>query len=150
MAEATETATKPRLPKQVHGYIHAIGRRKEAVARVYLKPGEGRVLVNGRPAEEYFRADPFIKDLFRQIALKPFEVTDTLGKYDVKANIRGGGPKGQLEALRLGIARALLGVNPEFRKVLKEEGLLTRDSRMVERKKYGLHKARRAEQYSKR
>jgi len=147
---AEETAVKRRLPKKIHDYIHAIGRRKESVARVYLKPGEGKVIVNGRPAEEYFRYDSFIKERLRKIALRPFEVTNTLGKYDVKANIRGGGPTGQLEALRLGIARALLGVNPEFRKVLKDEGLLTRDPRMVERKKYGLHKARRAEQYSKR
>lgn len=149
MAEATETVVQ-RMPKEVHGYIHAIGRRKESVARVYLKPGKGKVIVNGRPAEEYFRHDVCSKDLFQKLALRPFEVTETLGKYDVKATIRGGGSTGQIEALRMGIARALLGVNPEFRKSLKEEGLLTRDPRMVERKKYGLHKARRAEQFSKR
>ncbi|OGF54156.1 MAG: 30S ribosomal protein S9 [Candidatus Fraserbacteria bacterium RBG_16_55_9] len=138
------------MPRKVHNYIHAIGRRKESVARVYLAKGEGQVVVNGRPAEEYFRADSYSKERFKQVALRPFTLTDTLGKYDVKARIRGGGPTGQLEALRLGIARALLGVNPEFRKVLKGEGLLTRDPRMVERKKYGLHKARRGQQFSKR
>lgn len=149
--EEQQQRVAQRMPKEVPGgYIHAIGRRKESVARVYLKPGSGQVIVNGKPAEEYFRYDHCARDLFRQVALRPFEVTGTLGKYDVKATIRGGGPTGQLEALRLGIARALLGVNPEFRKILKDEGLLTRDPRMVERKKYGLHKARRAEQFSKR
>lgn len=150
-SEQPQTTGGQRMPKEVPGgYLHAIGRRKESVARVYLKPGSGRVVVNGKPAEEYFRHDHCARDLFQQVALRPFEVTGTLGKYDVKATLRGGGPTGQLEALRLGIARALLGVNPEFRKVLKDEGLLTRDPRMVERKKYGLHKARRAEQFSKR
>lgn len=145
-----ETTVKPRMPKVIHRYIHAVGRRKEAVARVYLAKGEGRVMVNGRPAEEYFRMDTFAKERLKQMALQPFMVTDTLGKYDVRANIKGGGPSGQLEALRLGIARALLGANPEFRKVLRQEGLLTRDPRMVERKKYGFHKARRGQQFSKR
>lgn len=152
MAQATKDAQDhgQRLPKRIHDQVHAIGRRKESTARVYLAKGDGEVVVNGRPAEEYFRADPFIKERLRQVVLRPFEVTNTLGKYDVKANIRGGGPTGQMEALRLGIARALTGVDPDFRKPLKDEGLLTRDPRMVERKKYGLHKARRAEQYSKR
>jgi small subunit ribosomal protein S9 len=147
---AETTIAKPRMPKKVHQHIHAVGRRKESVARVYLSKGEGAVVVNGRPAEEYFRADSFGKERITKVALRPFTLTDTLGKYDVKARVRGGGPTGQLEALRLGIARALLGINPDFRKVLKGEGLLTRDSRMVERKKYGLHKARRGQQFSKR
>jgi len=86
----------------------------------------------------------------QQVVLKPFEVTGTLGKFDVKARLNGGGITGQMEAMRLGIARALLGVDEDFRKPLKGQGLLTRDSRMVERKKYGRHKARRSEQYSKR
>ena len=149
MAKA-QIAVQQRMPKEVNGAIHAVGRRKESVARVYLKPGNGTVTINGRPAEVYFTADSYMKERFSQIAMRPFEVTDTLGKYDVKANIRGGGQTGQLEALRHAIARALLGVNTSFRKPLKADGLLTRDSRMVERKKYGLHKARRAEQYSKR
>ena len=139
-----------RMPKEVDGYIHAVGRRKESVARVYLSPGDGTMTVNGRPAEEYFNADVYMKERIQQMANRPFEVTETLGQYNVKANIRGGGQTGQLEALRHGIARALLGVNASYRKPLKEDGLLTRDSRMVERKKPGLHKARRAEQYSKR
>ena len=143
-------AVEQRLPKEVNGYIHAVGRRKESVARVYLSPGDGTMTINGRPAEEYFNADVYMKDRIQQMAMYPFEITQTMGKYNVKANIRGGGQTGQLGALRHGIARALLGVNASFRKALKEEGLLTRDSRMVERKKPGLKKARRAEQYSKR
>ncbi len=149
MAETVETVAKSRLPQKINGYLHAVGRRKESVARVYLAQGEGRVIINGHPAEEYF-AGKWIGERFKKIALQPFEVTDTLGKYDVKANIRGGGPSGQMEALRHGIARALLAVNVEFRKTLKAAGLLTRDPRMVERKKYGLHKARRGQQFSKR
>ncbi|MCR4404933.1 MAG: 30S ribosomal protein S9 [Candidatus Acetothermia bacterium] len=152
MVEAKRTAVEvsPRLPKKVDGQIHAVGRRKESIARVYLKKGKGQVIVNGRPAEEYFAADPFIKERLARVALKPFEVTGTLGKFDVKARLTGGGVTGQLEALRLGVARALLGVDEGFRKVLRDHGLLTRDPRMVERKKYGRHKARRSEQYSKR
>jgi len=150
MEAAVEAKPKPRLPKRVNGMIHAVGRRKESVARVYLKKGKGEIIVNGRPAEEYFSAEPYIKERLQQVVLKPFEVTGTLGKFDVKARLDGGGITGQLEALRLGIARALLGVDEGFRPILRAHGLLTRDPRMVERKKYGLHKARRAEQYSKR
>lgn len=148
----TEAAVmaKPRLPKKINGMIHAVGRRKESVARVYLKKGQGKVIVNGREAEEYFAAEPYTKERLQQVVLKPFEVTGTLGKFDVKARLNGGGITGQMEAMRLGIARALLGVDEDFRKPLKGQGLLTRDSRMVERKKYGRHKARRSEQYSKR
>jgi len=153
MAEVeTEAAViaKPRLPKEVNGMIHAVGRRKESVARVYLKKGKGEIIVNDRPAEEYFAAEPYVTERLRQVVLKPFEVTGTLGKFDVKARLDGGGISGQMEALRLGIARALLGVDKDYRRVLREHGLLTRDPRMVERKKYGRHKARRSEQYSKR
>lgn len=147
---STTVEVTPRLPKKIEGMIHAVGRRKESVARVYLKRGKGAITVNGRPAEEYFAAEPFVKERLSQVALKPFEVTGTLGKFDVKARLAGGGVTGQLEALRLGVARALLGVDEGFRKALREHGLLTRDPRMVERKKYGHHKARRSEQYSKR
>lgn len=150
MAEETQVLTKPRLPKEVNGAIHAVGRRKESVARVYLKRGEGKIIVNGRAAEEYFAAEPYVKERLRQVVLKPFEVTGLLGKFDVKARLNGGGITGQMEALRLGIARALLGFDEDYRGVLREHGLLTRDPRMVERKKYGRHKARRSEQYSKR
>ncbi len=147
-----QTALKPRLPKILpDGKIHAIGRRKESVARVFLKPnGEGKVIINGQPAEQYFAADGFIKDRITQVILKPFAVTGTMNRYDVIATCRGGGFTGQMEAIRLGIARALLAVNPDYRPILRKEGLLTRDPRMVERKKYGFHKARRGQQFSKR
>lgn len=147
----TQMASKPRLPKLTpDGKAHAVGRRKESVARIYLKPGEGRVTVNGRPAEQYFAADGYIKDRVQQLIKKPFSVTGTMNRYDVIANCRGGGFTGQMEAVRLGIARALLAINPDYKTALRKEGLLTRDPRMVERKKYGLHKARRAQQFSKR
>jgi len=139
-----------RLPREANGQIHAVGRRKESVARVYLTKGKGEFIVNGRPVERYFAADPYSHERVKQVALLPFEITGTLGRFDVKANLNGGGTTGQLEALRLGIARALLAVDPGYRSLLKKEGLLTRDPRMVERKKYGLHKARRAQQFSKR
>lgn len=123
----------------------ATGRRKTSVARVRLVPGSGRIVVNGRDAEEYFGRPVLAKTLE-----KPFEVTDTQGKYDVSVNVIGGGFTGQAEAARHGIARALLLVDDEYRKPLKQAGLLTRDPRMKERKKYGLKKARRAPQFSKR
>jgi small subunit ribosomal protein S9 len=149
----TQTVQKPRLPKILpDGKIHAIGRRKESVARVFLKPnGSGQVIVNGKPAEQYFAADGFIKDRITQVILKPFVVTGTMNRYDVIATCRGGGFTGQMEAIRLGIARALAGCEPRIiGRVLRKEGLLTRDPRMVERKKYGFHKARRGQQFSKR
>ncbi len=125
--------------------IHTIGRRKTSVARVFLKEGTGKITVNGRDVEEYFTI-PAHKKTVRQA----FAVTDTEGKFDVKATLKGGGITGQAEALRLGIARALFEVNPEFRPLLKKEKLLTRDPRMVERKKYGQPKARKKFQFSKR
>ena len=123
----------------------ATGRRKTAVARVRLVPGTGRIIVNGRDAVEYFGRSLVLKTL-----QQPLEVTDTLGKFDVSVNVCGGGIAGQAEATRHGIARALLLVSEEYRKPLKQAGLLTRDPRMKERKKYGLKKARRAPQFSKR
>ncbi|MFQ6090200.1 MAG: 30S ribosomal protein S9 [Candidatus Bipolaricaulia bacterium] len=141
---------KPRLPKKIDGKIHAVGRRKESVARVYLKKGKGQIIANGKPAEEYFAAEPYVKERLKQVVMKPFEVTGTVGKFDVISRLHGGGTTGQMEALQLGVARALLGVDEGFRQALREHGLLTRDPRMVERKKYGRHKARRSEQYSKR
>ncbi len=132
------------------GAFHGVGRRKEAVARVYLKEGSGRVYVNGRPMEEYFTAFAMGKDHLNRHLLTPFYITGTMGRYDVKARVEGGGPTGQLEAVRLGIARALVAMTPEFKKPLKDVGLLTRDARVVERKKYGHRKARKKEQYSKR
>lgn len=142
--------TKTRLPKKVNGKMHAVGRRKESIARVYLSKGKGKVLVNGKLAEEYFAAEPYIEERLEKVVKKPFQVTGTVNKFNVQANLNGGGITGQLEAMQLGIARALVGIDESYKKLLKEEGLLTRDPRVVERKKYGRHKARRSEQYSKR
>jgi len=139
-----------RLPKRVGDAIHAVGRRKRATARVYLKEGDGAIIINGRPAEEYFASFLEAPSHLEKTLKQPFYLTGTMGKYDVKARVRGGGFTGQLEAIRLGIARALLGVTEEYRAPLKQAGLLTRDPREVERKKYHHRKARKSEQYSKR
>jgi small subunit ribosomal protein S9 len=125
--------------------FYGTGRRKESVARVRLVPGDGRIIVNGRTLDEYFGLETL-----RAIVRQPLVLTDTLGRYDVLVNVKGGGISGQAGAIRHGIARALLQVDPELRPVLKKAGFLTRDPRMVERKKYGLKKARRAPQFSKR
>ena len=125
---------------------HALGRRKAAVARVYLAPGAGNITVNGRDLETYFALDSL-----RYIVNQPFEVTSTLGQYDVKVTVVGGGIKGQAEAIRLGIARALSELDREaYRSALKAAGFLTRDAREVERKKPGQPGARRRFQFSKR
>ena len=124
---------------------NAIGRRKTSTARVYLQAGDGTITVNGREAPDYFP-----QDARRRALLMPFEVTDTLGEYDVLVNADGGGLTGQAEATRLGIARALVKIDEEMRKPLREAGFLTRDDRMVERKKYGQPKARKKGQFSKR
>jgi small subunit ribosomal protein S9 len=121
------------------------GRRKTAVARVRIKPGEGKVNVNGREFDKYF----FLEDQ-RMIAMQPFAATENENKFDVRVNVSGGGLSGQAEAMRHGIARALLVVDPEHRPVLKAAGLLTRDARQRERKKYGQPGARKRFQYSKR
>ncbi len=123
----------------------ATGRRKTSVARVRLVPGNGRIVVNGRDAQEYFGREVLVK-----VVREPFDVTETQGKYDVSVNVVGGGFTGQAEAARHGIARALLLVDEEYRRPLKQAGLLTRDPRMKERHKYGLKKARKASQFSKR
>lgn len=120
------------------------GRRKEAVARVRLVPGSGKITVNGRDAREYFGRQQLVDN-----AVAPFRATDTADRFDVLANIEGGGVNGQSGALRLGIARALLDAG-EYRADLKKAGFLTRDARAVERKKYGLKKARKRPQFSKR
>ena len=122
-----------------------IGRRKTAVARVILRSGNGKITVNDKEFEHFF---PQL--LSREDILLPFRVTDTLGKFDVHANVNGGGTTGQAQSVRLGIARALLEMNTEYRVQLKADGLLTRDPRMVERKKYGQPKARKRFQFSKR
>ena len=130
--------------------MHAIGRRKRSTARVYLSEGEGNLLINGHPAEEYFSSYLNASEHLEKTLKLPFYTTGTVAKYDVKARVSGGGFTGQMEAVRLGIARALVGVTDEYRVPLKKAGLLTRDPREVERKKYGRRKARKSEQYSKR
>ena len=122
-----------------------IGRRKTSVARVIMRSGNGKIIVNGK---EFEKAFPLL--VSREDITRPFTVTETSGKYDVYVNVRGGGSTGQAQAIRLGIARALIDTNPEFRSSLKIEGFLTRDPRMVERKKYGQPKARKRFQFSKR
>ncbi len=124
---------------------YGTGRRKTSVARVRLLPGEGKIIINGKKAEDYLGAQSL-----KVRMLYPFEVTDTFGKFDVVANVKGGGVSGQVDAIQHGIARALLTADDSYRQLLKKEGLLTRDPRMKERKKYGLKKARRAPQFSKR
>ena len=125
--------------------IQTTGRRKEAVARVRLRPGTGKITINGREFEQYFHIATH-----RMASVEGLRITQTSDVYDVDATIRGGGISGQAGALCLGIARALLALDPEARAALKKAGLLTRDSREKERRKYGLKKARKAPQYSKR
>lgn len=125
--------------------VQATGRRKSSVARVRLYEGSGKFVLNGRSLEDYF---PQLA--LRLRVLEPLKAVDVEGRYDVHAKLEGGGYTGQSDALRLGIARALVGATPDLRKPLKSQGLLTRDSRRVERKKYGLRKARRAPQFTKR
>lgn len=125
--------------------IHKIGRRKTAVARVYLSEGKGEITVNDRKLDNYFTTDTL-----RYKVLQPLNLTETAGNYNINAKVLGGGITGQAEAIRLAITRALVAVNEEFKSVLKPEGLLTRDPRMVERKKFGQKKARKKFQFSKR
>jgi small subunit ribosomal protein S9 len=121
------------------------GKRKTSVARVILRPGDGKTWINGRTIEEYFP-----RLTHRKLATSPLEVADALGTYDLRVRVHGGGVSGQAGAIRHGIARALVEVDPELRVPLKRQGFLTRDARVVERKKAGLHKARKAPQFSKR
>ena len=125
--------------------FYGTGRRKSSIARVYLVPGTGKITINKKDMDQYFGLET-LKIIVRQ----PLEATNTLDKYDVLVNVRGGGFTGQAGAIRHGIARALLNVDADFRPTLKKAGFLTRDPRMKERKKYGLKKARRAPQSSKR
>lgn len=125
--------------------INAVGRRKTAVARVYVQAGNGNVTVNGRELQEYFPSE-----ISRIILNQPFVTTNTAGQFDVKVNVAGGGIAGQAEAVRMAISRALVESSAENRPALKKAGFLTRDSRMVERKKYGRAKARKRFQFSKR
>jgi small subunit ribosomal protein S9 len=125
--------------------INTSGRRKTAVARVYLKPGNGQILVNHKDYKEYFTTQ-----MLHYTVEQPFKLTGNEGKFDVVVNVKGGGFKGQAEATRLGISKALTEVDQEYRPILKPEGLLKRDPRMVERKKPGQKKARKRFQFSKR
>jgi small subunit ribosomal protein S9 len=123
----------------------ATGRRKTSVARVFLKPGKGKITINSRSLQEYFG-----RETARMIVLQPFDLTQTTDSFDIDVNVVGGGNSGQAGAIRHGITRALMQVNPDFRSPLKKAGFVTRDPRAVERKKYGRHKARKRPQYSKR
>lgn len=125
--------------------VQSTGRRKEAVARVRFYDGSGQVKLNERTLENYFPTMAM-----RMRVMEPLQLTDTQGRYDISATLEGGGTTGQIDALRLGIARALIELDPDLRPTLKKAGLLTRDARVVESKKYGLRKARRAPQYTKR
>lgn len=148
-AAPTVAATKPATPAEpkidAQGRAYATGKRKNAIARVWIKPGSGKIMVNGRSGEKYF-ARPVLQMLIDQ----PFKTANRAGQYDVWCTIKGGGLSGQAGALRHGVSRAMVNFEPELRGVLKLNGFLTRDSRVVERKKYGQAKARRRFQFSKR
>ena len=127
------------------GRYAATGKRKDACARAWLKKGKGEVVINGRPLEHYFG-----RMVARMVALQPFNIIDMVGKFDVTVNAKGGGKMGQAGAIRHAISQALCDYDATYRPALKKAGFLTRDSRVVERKKYGQHGARRAHQFSKR
>jgi small subunit ribosomal protein S9 len=124
---------------------YATGRRKTAIARTWIKPGSGEIVINNRPVEEYFPIE-----IIRADMIQPFKITNTVGSYDVKATVVGGGIAGQADAVRHGITRALVAVNPDFRITLKRAGFIKRDPRVKERKKYGQKGARARFQFSKR
>ena len=144
-AEAPAQAALPEPKLDAQGRAYATGRRKNAIARVWIKPGAGRVTVNGRDIEVYFA-----RPVLRMIINQPFDVAQRDGQYDVVCTVTGGGLSGQAGAVRHGISRALTYFEPDLRSALKKGGFLTRDSRAVERKKYGRRKARRSFQFSKR
>jgi len=125
--------------------INTIGRRKTSVARIYVSQGNGTITVNKRTLENYFPSE-----VLRTVVQQPLATSESLGKFDIKVNVNGGGTTGQAEAIRLAIARALVEMNPEFKPALRADGFMTRDPRMVERKKYGRRKARKRFQFSKR
>ena len=126
-------------------YNYGTGRRKNAVARVFIKPGKGDIIVNDKPVDVYFS-----RETGRMVVRQPLELTETVGKFDIMVNVQGGGESGQAGAVRHGITRALIDYDATFKTVLKQAGLVTRDAREVERKKLGLRKARRRKQFSKR
>jgi small subunit ribosomal protein S9 len=129
----------------VGDYYYGTGRRKSSVARVFLKPGKGQIIVNGKPIEQFFS-----RDTGRMIVRQPLELTKNVSTFDIKVNVFGGGENGQAGAVRHGIARALVEYDAGLKPALSAAGLVTRDAREVERKKVGLHKARKRKQYSKR
>lgn len=140
------SSTTPVEPKiDAHGRSYATGKRKDAIARVWIKPGKGKATVNGRDLTVYFS-----RPVLRMIINQPFQVVSRLGQYDIMCTVTGGGLSGQAGAVRHGISRALTYYEPTLRPLLKKEGFLTRDARIVERKKYGHKKARRSFQFSKR
>ena len=146
-ATKTTAAAKgtPVTSVKLSGSIYATGKRKDSVARVYLTPGKGNIVINGTPMKEYFK-----RPVLQMILVQPFDVTKRDGAYDVVAMVTGGGLSGQAGAVKHGISKALEKAEPDLRKALKAAGFLTRDSRVVERKHYGFHKARRSTQFSKR
>ncbi len=133
------------MAKTAEQVYYATGRRKTSAARVFLTPGSGKFTINGKDSEKYMPTPTA-----RSCVSTPFALTDTKNQYDARVTVVGGGVTGQSEAIRHGVSRALVAINPELRLTLKKAGFLTRDSRMVERKKYGKHKARRSTQFSKR
>jgi small subunit ribosomal protein S9 len=152
LQDLKSTTATPQPPPQIrvqkldkHGRAYATGKRKDAVARVWIKPGTGKVVVNGRPFETYFA-----RPVLRMILQQPLGVAKRVDQYDVTVSVAGGGLSGQAGAVRHGLSKALTQYEPELRAILKHEGFLTRDSRVVERKKYGKKKARRSFQFSKR
>jgi small subunit ribosomal protein S9 len=138
-------APKREPKRDAQGRAYATGRRKDAVARVWVKPGTGKYEINGRTAEQYFA-----RPVLRMLIAQPFLVADRYNQFDVYCTVAGGGLSGQAGAVRHGISRALVNYEPDLRKILKAAGFLTRDARVVERKKYGRAKARRSFQFSKR
>lgn len=144
-AAAVENAIKREPKRDAQGRSYATGSRKDAVARVWVKPGKGTITVNDKPASKYFA-----RPVLRMIITQPFLVADRYQAFDVNCTVVGGGLSGQAGAVRHGISRALVNYEPELRGILKKAGFLTRDSRAVERKKYGKMKARRSFQFSKR
>ena len=129
----------------IGNYNYGTGRRKESVARVFIKAGSGKIIVNDKPVDEYFS-----RETGRMIVRQPLVLTDNLNRFDIMVNVAGGGETGQAGAVRHGITRALIEFSPELKPALKAAGLVTRDAREVERKKVGFHKARRRKQFSKR
>ena len=143
---ATAEAPAPAVQKiDAQGRAYATGKRKNAIAKVWIKPGKGAITINGRDQEIYFA-----RPVLRMMIAQPFQVTDRVGQFDVVVSVQGSGLSGQAGAVRHGISKALTYYEPELRAVLKPHGFLTRDSRVVERKKYGKAKARRSFQFSKR